>query len=171
MFGRRTRQSGDLETDFGFAGMFWSAEASLNITRFRAYDPGIGRWLSRDPLRDAELNQGPNLYAYAMNNPVNLVDPLGLICCPLELAAVVATSALAAVACIDAAGSEGNPLKTIRCLASLALAAIAWVKWDECEKKCKPPYPPPPPPGPSDPCFGPFRGDRIPPECHVEPKC
>ena len=31
-FGRRTLLTGDLETDFGFAGMFWTPEAGLNLT-------------------------------------------------------------------------------------------------------------------------------------------
>ena len=58
-FGRRTRTAGDLDADFGFAGMFWASEASLSITHFRAYDAELGRWLSRNPLRDAETRQGP----------------------------------------------------------------------------------------------------------------
>lgn len=77
-FGRRTRTAGDLESDFGFAGMLWSMEAGLNLTRFRAYDPKLGRWLSRDPLENAELKQGHNLYAYAGNDPVDQADPSGL---------------------------------------------------------------------------------------------
>ena len=77
-FGRRTKVSGDLDADFGFAAMFWCGEANLYLTHFRAYDPGLGRWLSRDPLRNAELLEGPNLYAYAANNPANLTDPSGL---------------------------------------------------------------------------------------------
>jgi len=83
-YGRRTRLSGDLEADLGFAGMFWAAEAGLTITRFRAYDPELGRWLSRDPLGNAEVEEGPNLYVYAMNNPGNVVDPSGLCCEGLE---------------------------------------------------------------------------------------
>jgi RHS repeat-associated protein len=78
-FGRQTRLTGDMEADFGFAGMFWSAEANLSLTHFRAYDPELGRWLSRDPLPSAEMLQGPNLYAYVVNDPVNLVDPEGLM--------------------------------------------------------------------------------------------
>jgi len=77
-FGRRTKVSGDLDADFGFAGMFWSSEASLALTHFRAYDPNLGRWLSRDPLME-----DPNLYAYARNDPVNLTDRSGLAASPL----------------------------------------------------------------------------------------
>jgi hypothetical protein len=38
----------------------------------------MARWINRDPLTNAELQEGPNLYSYAENNPLNLVDPLGL---------------------------------------------------------------------------------------------
>ncbi len=78
-YGRRTKLAGDLDTDFGFAGMFWSPEVNLSLTHYRAYDPKLGRWLSRDPLGSAELIEGPNLYAYVLNDPVNGTDPLGLI--------------------------------------------------------------------------------------------
>lgn len=78
-YGRRTRLTGDMEADFGFAGMFWSAEVQLSLTRFRAYDAELGRWLSRDPLQNAEVIAGPNLYAYVVNDPINHTDPEGLI--------------------------------------------------------------------------------------------
>jgi RHS repeat-associated protein len=78
-YGRRTKLAGDMDADFGFGGMFWSAEVNLNLTLFRAYDPELGRWLSRDPLQNAEVSEGPNLYAYVANDPVNLTDPLGLL--------------------------------------------------------------------------------------------
>jgi RHS repeat-associated protein len=77
-FGRPTYLSGDLNTDFGFAGMFYPAELSLNLTKFRAYDPDTGRWLSRDVLANAEFEEGTNLYAYVLNDPVNKKDPMGL---------------------------------------------------------------------------------------------
>jgi RHS repeat-associated protein len=77
-YGRRTRLAGDFDSDFGFAGMFWSPEVNLSLTYFRAFDPELGRWLSRDPLPDAEMKEGPNLYAYVQNNPINGTDPLGL---------------------------------------------------------------------------------------------
>lgn len=78
-FGRRTRWlAGDVDADFGFAGMFWALEASLNLTLFRAFDPDIGRWLSRDPAQDPLLDAETNLFCYVLNNPVNAIDPLGL---------------------------------------------------------------------------------------------
>jgi len=84
-YGRRSKLTGDVEADFGFAGMFWSAEANLSLTHFRAYDPELGRWLSRDPLKGAEVSQGPNLYAYVHNNPINRIDPLGLSADPFGI--------------------------------------------------------------------------------------
>jgi RHS repeat-associated protein len=71
-----------VEADFGFAGMFWSREVGLALTHFRAYDPQLGRWLSRDPLRNAEVKQGPSLYAYVGNEPVSRIDPEGLATIP-----------------------------------------------------------------------------------------
>lgn len=89
-FGRRAKLAGDLDADFGFTGMFFASEAGLSIARFRAYDSEAARWLSRDPLRKAELKEGPNLYAYVANNPINAMDPLGLMRVsdgsPMELA-------------------------------------------------------------------------------------
>ena len=38
-------------------------------------------WLSRDPIAE---NGGLNLYAYVLNNPINLWDPLGLDACVLN---------------------------------------------------------------------------------------
>jgi RHS repeat-associated protein len=42
---------------------------------YRGYDPGIGRWLSEDPLG---LVDGTNLYAYVRNVPTRLTDADGL---------------------------------------------------------------------------------------------
>lgn len=39
------------------------------------YDPKIGRWISPDPAGDID---GPNLYAFARNNPITYVDYFGL---------------------------------------------------------------------------------------------
>jgi RHS repeat-associated protein len=74
-YGRMTQLSGNLTADFGFTGSYFHGATGLNLTLYRAYDPNLGRWLSRDPI---EENGGLNLYRYAGDNPINLVDPLGL---------------------------------------------------------------------------------------------
>jgi len=63
--------------DFAFTGHYYHARSGLYLAPYRAYNPTIGRWLSRDPLKDAEVSQGPNLYLYVRNNPINLTDPDG----------------------------------------------------------------------------------------------
>ncbi len=77
-YGRRTKIAGDLDADFGFTGYFFDGQTALCLPMFRAYDAELGRWLLRDPLEDAEILQGPNLYVYVGNDPVNNTDPLGL---------------------------------------------------------------------------------------------
>jgi RHS repeat-associated protein len=77
-WGRRTKVSGDLDADFGFTGHYYHPPSGLHLALYRAYSADLGRWISRDPLENAELEQGPNLYAYVQENPVDLVDPLGL---------------------------------------------------------------------------------------------
>jgi RHS repeat-associated protein len=68
-------------TDFGFAGMFWHADSGLYLTQYRAYDPVLGRWLSRDPLGEGS-DRRANLYAYVGGNPVTWTDPSGLLGLP-----------------------------------------------------------------------------------------
>src|SRR6185295_5302714 len=62
---------------FRFAGRLGVMDDGngLFFMRARYYMPGVGRFTSKDP---AGMLGGPNLYAYAMNDPVGLMDPLGL---------------------------------------------------------------------------------------------
>ena len=39
------------------------------------YNPGTGRWLSKDPI---EERGGYNLHGFVVNDPLNKIDPLGL---------------------------------------------------------------------------------------------
>ena len=56
----------------------------LYLTLFRRYSSTQGRWLSPDPAglgaADPANPQSWNRYAYVLNNPINVVDPLGLAC-------------------------------------------------------------------------------------------
>lgn len=74
-YGRRTKISGSLDADFAFTGDYYHAASGLYLTLYRAYDSDLGRWLSRDSLRE---KAGLNLYDYVGNNTINAVDPLGL---------------------------------------------------------------------------------------------
>ena len=49
-------------------------ESELIYFGFRYYDPAVGRFISKDPAGQ----DGPNLYAYLHNNPVNYIDHFGL---------------------------------------------------------------------------------------------
>jgi RHS repeat-associated protein len=46
------------------------------ISWHRYYDPETGRYISADPIG---LAGGMNLYAYVGSDPVNWIDPWGLI--------------------------------------------------------------------------------------------
>ena len=59
----------------GSHGVFNVDGSALHLTRYRAYDASLCRFLSQDPLG---LGGGPNLYAYCMGNPLAYIDPLGL---------------------------------------------------------------------------------------------
>ena len=45
------------------------------IGSWRDYHPGIGRWMSVDPLASKYTSYSP--YNYTLNNPINAVDPDG----------------------------------------------------------------------------------------------
>ena len=74
-YGKVTKVSGSLDSDFQFAGYYAHQPSGLNLTLFRAYDPNAAKWLSRDPLGEG---MGINLYGYVGSGPINRIDPLGL---------------------------------------------------------------------------------------------
>ena len=64
---------------YRFAGMKFDQESGDYYTLNRSYPPNLGRWLSPDPLAGDITNpQSLNRYAYVLNNPTSLTDPLGL---------------------------------------------------------------------------------------------
>ncbi len=74
-YGRSTTVVNNTLPDFNFTGLYRHSASNLDLAVYRAYDPDLGRWLSRDPI---EEYGGINLYGYVGNDALNLADPLGL---------------------------------------------------------------------------------------------
>ena len=72
-WGNVTASSGSIP-HYGYTGRE-PDDSGLIYYRARYYDPRIGRFTQRDPLGSID---GVNRYAYALNAPVNFVDPWGL---------------------------------------------------------------------------------------------
>ncbi|MCO6540661.1 MAG: RHS repeat-associated core domain-containing protein, partial [Gilliamella sp.] len=59
-----------------FQGQYYDEETGLHYNLNRYYDPFTGRYITQDPLG---MLGGLNSYQYAGSDPINWVDPLGLI--------------------------------------------------------------------------------------------
>jgi RHS repeat-associated protein len=70
----------DASKEYHFAGFNYRFSAlGIDPAINREYEYGLGRWLSPDPLGGDVTNpQSLNRYAYVLNNPTSLTDPLGL---------------------------------------------------------------------------------------------
>ncbi|MGW0665149.1 RHS repeat-associated core domain-containing protein [Streptodolium elevatio] len=66
--------------DKGYLG---KPEDSTGLTHIgaREYDPGLGRFISVDPVMQLSDPQQMHGYSYANGNPVTLSDPTGLRAC------------------------------------------------------------------------------------------
>lgn len=64
-------------TGLGFAGGMTDADTGLVLFGARDYDAGAGRWMAKDPIGFS--GGDVNLYGYCLADPVNLVDPSGLM--------------------------------------------------------------------------------------------
>jgi RHS repeat-associated protein len=61
---------------FGFAGGIHDAHTGLVRFGARDYDPFVGKWTLKDPIRFD--GNDTNIYAYAQDNPILYIDPQGL---------------------------------------------------------------------------------------------
>ncbi|HBB29414.1 MAG TPA: hypothetical protein DC000_09245, partial [Clostridiales bacterium] len=79
-WGKILSQSGSMAAinPFRYAGYRYDEATGLYYLMARYYDPGVGRFISRDTFHGFEINpQSLNLYAYCANNPVMYIDPSG----------------------------------------------------------------------------------------------
>ncbi len=78
-FGQVQKKMGSVDNDFLFAGEQMD-DTGLIYLRARYYDPGVGRFITRDPFVGfASFPPSLNRYTYAYNNPVEFVDPSGKV--------------------------------------------------------------------------------------------
>jgi len=74
-FGRVLRDTAPGFQPFGFAGGIYDPATGLVRLGLRDFDPEVGRWTSKDPMRFG--GGAANLYEYVGSDPVNHTDPTG----------------------------------------------------------------------------------------------
>ncbi len=80
-FGKANITTELISNNLRLPGQYFDAETGLYYNYFRDYDPKTGRYIESDPIG---LNGGINTFVYALNNPIQFIDPNGL--CPMCLA-------------------------------------------------------------------------------------
>lgn len=106
-YGQKTL-AGSATSAIGYTGNWTDSDTGYVYLRARDYDPATGQFLTRDPLE----NLTANAYGYVDGNPLQHVDPLGLIDWPavgmaaaIGAAVVVGGLCIASVICGVAAGA------------------------------------------------------------------
>ena len=76
-YGRQLSVFESVVQPYSYTGREFDVESGLYFYRARYFDATTGRFLSEDPIGFAAGDQ--NLYRYVRNNPINSIDPFGLI--------------------------------------------------------------------------------------------
>ena len=107
-------------------------------------DPSLSRWLNRDPLGDdgslvylraqhapnpMEAWNSANLHAYVENNPVNLIDPLGLSSIHAQIASAIARGDVAALEALHGTGvlTAAQSAQVQAAISRLNSTALQWI--------------------------------------------
>jgi RHS repeat-associated protein len=75
-FGEPLTVTASVTNNLRFPGQYFDSETELHYNYYRDYNPVIGRYVEADPVGIQKCKN--HLYVYVGNNPVNLIDPLGL---------------------------------------------------------------------------------------------
>jgi RHS repeat-associated protein len=75
-FGEAVTSIATVDNPFRFPGQYYDTETGLHYNYFRYYNPQTGRYITPDPIG---LEGGMNLFVYVQNNPINAIDPEGLL--------------------------------------------------------------------------------------------
>jgi len=74
-FGEVLQEEGSFDNPFMFTGQYYDSEIDEYYLRARMYDPHIGRFTSRDPVRgEQEEPLTLHKYLYCENDPINKID-------------------------------------------------------------------------------------------------
>jgi len=84
-FGEAVPSIQTVENPHRYPGQCYDQETGLYYNYFRYYNPQTGRYITPDPIG---LEGGINLFTYVQNNPINIIDPEGLVI-PLEYFEIV----------------------------------------------------------------------------------
>ncbi|MFJ8665577.1 ricin-type beta-trefoil lectin domain protein [Streptomyces sp. NPDC093600] len=111
----------NLQSHKGFLGKTRDDASGYTPLGARLYDPGVGRFLSADPILDLNDPLQSNGYAYAHNNPVTHADPTGLAISltASEKSAALAGAGLSPAQVAQAQATMGKSLTSV-------ILATAW---------------------------------------------
>jgi RHS repeat-associated protein len=95
VWGNVTTKTGNIDSIYGYAGQFgyvYDQETGYYFLQSRYYDPGIGRFTTKDRFKgfeDRPASQNP--YTYCENNPVMQIDPNGYatICIVIRVGSIL----------------------------------------------------------------------------------
>ncbi|MHB1544677.1 MAG: RHS repeat-associated core domain-containing protein [Gammaproteobacteria bacterium] len=109
-WGRVTEDTDPGFQPFGYAGGLYDPETGLERFGVRDYDPATGRWIEPDPILFAGGQS--NLYAYVGDDPVDGMDPSGLLWVPFTGAWIPAGESYGSAAAAFWARASINPTNT-----------------------------------------------------------
>jgi RHS repeat-associated protein len=104
-------------TPLGYDEQYTNADTRLVYLRAREYDPATGQFMSVDPLR--AITREP--YSYAEDNPLNEVDPSGL----LSIGEVAGSIEQGVSAVGSGLNEAGKAIASVGKYAAPAISAIA----------------------------------------------
>jgi RHS repeat-associated protein len=109
-FGNLIATTGNTPNEHLFAGEQYDSNVGLYYLRARYLDPQSGRFLSMDPAKGSNSDpRSLHKYLYSLNDPVNRIDPSGL----MRIGEMAATTATIGILAASVGGMVFNTYKTL----------------------------------------------------------